>query len=132
MLKNSHELVKVKTNVTSSGDFKLICFGSIVNGLKIRFLCVYTPSNSSKSLVTVLNMLILIINFIPKNFLFYILGEFKLPNIGWNIPSKTYNDCHTSFIKFVQIIFLHNLLIHLHLKTLTFLIYWFIILKVWI
>ena len=30
MLKNSHELVKVKTNVTSSGDFKFICFGSIV------------------------------------------------------------------------------------------------------
>ena len=109
MLKNSHELVKVKTNVTSSGDFKFICFGSVVNGLKIRFLSVYTPSNSSKSLVTVLNMLILIINFIPKKFLFYILGEFKLPNIGWNIPSKTYNDCHKSLIKF----YLYNLLTQL-------------------
>ena len=33
-------------------------------------------------------------------FPFYILGDFNLPNIDWNIPSTTYNDCHKSFIKF--------------------------------
>ena len=61
-------------------------------------------------------MINLIKNFIPNKFSFYILGDFNLPNIEWNISSTTYNDCHISFIEFFQIIFLRNLLIHLHIK----------------
>ena len=36
----------------------------------------------------------------PKKFSFYILGDFNLPNIDWNIPSTTFNDCNINFIKF--------------------------------
>ena len=45
-------------------------------------------------------MIDLIRHFIPKKFPFYILGDFNLPHIDWNIPSTTYNGCCKSFIKF--------------------------------
>ena len=45
-------------------------------------------------------MIDLIRHLIPKQSPFYILGDFNLPYIDWNIPSTTYNDCHKCFIKF--------------------------------
>ena len=34
-----------------------------------------------------------------KNVSFYFLGEFNFPNIDWDIPSSTFNECNKSFIK---------------------------------
>ena len=72
----------------------------ILKELKLRFLCVYIPPSSSKSLVVVSNMIDLIRHLIPKQSPFYILGDFNLQNIDWYIPITTYNDCHKCFIKF--------------------------------
>ena len=72
----------------------------ILNGLKVRILCVYIPPNSSKSLIVVSNIIKLIRHLIQKKFPVYTLADFNLPNIDWNIPDTTYNDCHISFTKF--------------------------------
>ena len=100
IFKNFLKLIEVKTNFVSSDGFEFLCFDLILKGLRLRFLCVYIPPNSSKSLAVVSNMIDLIRNLIPKKYPFYILGDFNLPNIDWNIPSTTYNDCHKCFIKF--------------------------------
>ena len=100
IFKNFLNLIEVKTNFVSSDGFEFLCFDLILKKLKLRFLCVYIPPSSSKSLVIVSNMIDLIRHLIPKQSPFYILGDFNLPNIDWNISSTTYNDCHKCFIKF--------------------------------
>ena len=43
-------------------------------------------------------------------FFFYILGDLNFPNIDWNIPSSTFNECNKSFIEFCSENFLTQII----------------------
>ena len=78
--KNSLKLVKIKNNVISSDGFEIIYFYFIFNGLKIRFLSFYIPSNSSKYLIIVSNMINLFKHLISKknSFTFFVTSNYQI------------------------------------------------------
>ena len=72
----------------------------IFNKLEWIILCIYLLPTSAKSKTIVSNKIDLIKHFVPKNYSFYILGDFNLPHADWTIPSSPFNECHENFLKF--------------------------------
>ena len=61
---------------------------------------IYLPPLSARCALTVKNVIKMIKMFFPKDCSFYILGDFKMPNIDWIIPSTDFNEPHECFLNF--------------------------------
>ena len=68
--------------------------------IPIRFLCIYIPPNFSSCLSTVSSMCTLINNLCTDSKPCFVIGDFNLPNIDWNVPISNGNASHDFFLNF--------------------------------
>ena len=98
-VQNCLKIIELKSEFITFDDFEFIGFDLILNGLKLRILCIYISQNLCISIKIVSNMIDLIKHFTSKNVSLYTIGDFNFPNVDFSIPSSTFNEYNKNFIK---------------------------------
>ena len=83
-----------------SNNFEYLCVDYFVKNSAIRLLCFYLPPKFSSCIETIKVMCQIICQLTVHNKPCFILGDFNLPKINWDIPSSHGGPAHDEFLKF--------------------------------
>ena len=81
-------------------NFEFLCIDLYDNGLRTRFLCIYLPPKFSICTSTIKTVCKLIDNFSSALFPCFVIGDFNLPKINWELYSTNGGMSHKTFLQF--------------------------------
>ena len=116
------KIIEVKSEFVTFDGFELICFDLILNGLKLRFLGIYIPPSLFKYMKIVLNINDLIKHLHQKMFLSTFLVTLIFEIFIGVFQAQLLMNVIKVLLSFVPKIFKLKLKVHLHIKTVLFLI----------
>ena len=79
-------------------SFDLICVDMFMNNSVIRLICVYLPPSQHVEVID--SLCNTLRTLIPHNKPAFVIGDFNLPNIDWNLHSTTGDQSHCLFLDF--------------------------------
>ena len=90
----------------TSDNYESLCVDLFINNHTVRFCCFYVPPDSSHNPVIITKICTAIQSCYTPCGPFYLVGDFNLPKIDWDIPSSLIpgnsqlHTCHTKFLDF--------------------------------
>ena len=91
--------LKVSANQMLS-NFEFLCVDYHDRRYPLRFVCFYIPPNFSNCINTIKTVCEVIDQLSSSKKPCFVLGDFNLPNIDWNIPTSFGNSSHKFFLEF--------------------------------
>ena len=93
-------MLAVDIPTTVSTDCDILCV-DFYNGKKpVRFICIYIPPFAAKCPIAVSDVCCLLTRLFIRDLPLFLLGDFNLPKIDWNVPMSYGNTAHDTFFEF--------------------------------